>query len=1203
MGPSGFGNSSDLGSGFGFSSSGFGTRTTGLDSGSRLAKPRLVKHRKQSSSQLHRPKLREVDLGFNPFQQSAEIPPQFSSSTSVLGSSRFEFSANESLVFGAGRNDPSTNLGSNFGDSNCIAENEILEELRKMKLGVENQGEGGGAVDKNNLSTLEDEFQKMRFVASTDSQTSKSANDLNANLMDESKLPFRSLASELPDQLKKLNVNDARTVVDRAEPDAGADNTRTFNQVKGSSVGREAAREIHESKSKNNDILDEKAKYTTSNEREKSGIERESIHGETTNQIDSSGDNNNYSSQFQATTTPFMFTSGGISYQPPMGKSHTNNEFLFTSRWDGKEASQMKFTTPIQKGDVFAASDKVEFNTMRDSVKDVKSKKKRGGKGTKPMQTTWIKKDYAESADSYSPMDISPYRETLAENRDSRETSVTSEDAYQFESQATVSDDVDEDLVFATQNLDIGESDVKDTKTKGHTEGHVSWGDSESFITAAEHFECSVDTFASAADFEEISSRRVESEVSSGEGNERQHSDVGSMINSSSMSEDVERSKFTFSASSSALDQAAAAATRHSKKKNRMRVAQELYSGSAANNMQFFPLSSSTSILSPRQAHVDTSMHLSRMDSTSSSGSVKEKDGMEEVSFSSVAAQEACEKWRLKGNQAYSNGDMISAEEYYSQGLTCISERETSRSCLRAVMLCYSNRAASRMSLGKMREAISDCKKAASIDPMFLRVQVRAANCYLALGEVEDASLHFMKCLQPGTDACVDRKLVLEASEGLEKAQKVLEYIRESESLLQRKISTDAEKALGLIAEALTISAYSEKLIQRKADTLFMLQKYEDVIQWCEQTLAAAAMNFPSNNGSAVANMEPSGVIKTSFRLWRWYLIIKSYFYLGRLEEALAFIKKEEPNIAIEMNEHISHEPLATLIATIRELLHHKAAGNEAFQAGKYAEAIEHYSCALSCTVESRPFAAVCFCNRAAAYKEMNQIADAIAECSLAIALDGNYVKAFSRRATLFEMIRDYEQATMDLRRLVSHLTEKVEKSNQSVVSYKVSLMNELKQAQLRLSSVEEEARNETSLNMYLILGVDSSATEAEIKKAYRKAALRHHPDKASQFLAKSESGDDGFWKEIAKEVHKDADRLFKMIGESYAVLYDSSKRARYDLEEEMRNAQKNGNVGRMKTDFHSYQSDRTCNRRQWQDVWRSTYGRGAETHRSNKYT
>lgn len=59
-------------------------------------------------------------------------------------------------------------------------------------------------------------------------------------------------------------------------------------------------------------------------------------------------------------------------------------------------------------------------------------------------------------------------------------------------------------------------------------------------------------------------------------------------------------------------------------------------------------------------------------------------------------------------------------------------------------------------------------------------------------------------------------------------------------------------------------------------------------------------------------------------------------------------------------------------------------------------EAIEHYTAAISSSVESRPFAAICFCNRAAAHQALGQIVDAIADCSLAIALDRNYTKVCS---------------------------------------------------------------------------------------------------------------------------------------------------------------------------------------------------------------
>ncbi|XP_042483664.1 uncharacterized protein LOC122064035 isoform X2 [Macadamia integrifolia] len=933
-------------------------------------------------------------------------------------------------------------------------------------------------------------------------------------------------------------------------------------------------------------------------------------------------------------------SAGNVFEMPSTDGAESKSDFSFTSTRDGSGTPFMDFRTPKQNS-TFASTanffadlnQQLDFSAKKGASKDQRLKKRKGKRqsamlnrraGQEFISRESSSQENLESPGSYSPMDFSPYQEP----KGSRETSMASDGSFHLDNssvstdaQQTVSSEATAEVLAAeTQQLHINGDDPKcremnDDGFKNGFEQNVGVGhlvdeslsgaETEYFRSEAEKVD--MDSNAGAA--------TTTTETSFSSNLEKQESDLRVPFTYASTSEDAGETNFTFAASSSMHGHSSASKFRY-RKKNRLKLGQDSYNTTpnakfqmTSTSSQFFPFASSTLLSGAGQSkRGDSSTSESKGQIRSETDKEPDvKQGSISTAAPPTAAQE-CEKWRLRGNQAYANGHSSIAEDYYTRGVNCISPNETSISCLEALVLCYSNRAATRMALGRMREALEDCKTAAAIDSSFLKVQVRAANCHLALGEIEEAAKYFKICLQSGTSVCLDRKLVIEASNGLQKAQQVAQHIDRSIELLHQRKQSDAEKVLQIVAEGLSISPYSEKLVEMKAEALFMLRKYEEVIQLCELTLDSAERNSVTvSSGCQLVKMDSSISNKgTAERLWRVHYISKSYFYLGKLEEALDLLEKHKIlRTAVEKSKTL--ESLMTLAATLHELLQHKAAGNEAFQSGRHSEAVEHYTAALSCNVESRPFAAICICNRAAAYQMLGQITDAIADCSLAIALDGNYPKAISRRATLHERIRDYGQAVNDLERYLS-LLEKQSEDKTGAKGKSTSSVNDLRQARLRLSSMEEEAKKGIPLDMYLILGVEPTGTASDIKKAYRKAALRHHPDKAGQFLARTDNGDDGLWKEIAEEIHKDADRLFKMIGEAYAVLFDPTKRSRYDLEEEFRNSQKKGggNTARTPTDVHNYPFERSASRRQWREAWKS-YGNQhhhwSEASRSNRYS
>ena len=65
-----------------------------------------------------------------------------------------------------------------------------------------------------------------------------------------------------------------------------------------------------------------------------------------------------------------------------------------------------------------------------------------------------------------------------------------------------------------------------------------------------------------------------------------------------------------------------------------------------------------------------------------------------------------------------------------------------------------------------------------------------------------------------------------------------------------------------------------------------------------------------------------------------------------------------------------------------------------------------------------------------------------------------------------------------------------------------------------------------TKKDYYETLGINKNSSNDEIKKSYKKLALKYHPDRNKE---------------------KDAEEKFKEISEAYAVLSDDTKKQQYD--------------------------------------------------------
>lgn len=384
----------------------------------------------------------------------------------------------------------------------------------------------------------------------------------------------------------------------------------------------------------------------------------------------------------------------------------------------------------------------------------------------------------------------------------------------------------------------------------------------------------------------------------------------------------------------------------------------------------------------------------------------------------------------------------------------------------------YGNRAATLMMLGKYREALEDAQQAVRLDDTFVKGHQREGKCHLTLGNAMAASRCFQKVMEMEPN---NEQTRLE----LKNAAAVLEYEKIAEVDFEKR---DFRKVVFCMDRALELAPACHRFKILKAECLALLGRYPDA-----QSVASDILRMDSTNADAL------------------YVRGLCLYYEDCIEKAVQFFVQ-----ALKM--FPDHQKARLACRNAKALKAKKEEGNQAFKDGNYELAYRLYSEALSIDPNNIKTNAKLYCNRGTVNAKLKKLDEAIDDCTNAVKLDDTYIKAYLRRAQCYTDTEQYEEAVRDYEKVYQTESTKEHK-------------HLLKNAQLELKKSKRK-------DYYKILGVNKNASEDEIKKAYRKRALMHHPDRHSG---------------ATTEVQKEEEKKFKEVGEAFTILSDPKKKARYD--------------------------------------------------------
>ena len=476
---------------------------------------------------------------------------------------------------------------------------------------------------------------------------------------------------------------------------------------------------------------------------------------------------------------------------------------------------------------------------------------------------------------------------------------------------------------------------------------------------------------------------------------------------------------------------------------------------------------------------------------------------------------------RETGNGYFKAGDFLGAEKHYSMAL----EMQQGQPLTPRL---FSNRAAARLRLGKWEGALQDIMEAAKREPGNPKILERFGRSLLLTNRLPEG-VHICKqrlrSLSEVQKASEEWKPFLAMSTRLKHHAGVL---HEMEGILAKIHNYEAPGGKGK-ADASQASQVSDAAaILHGCDSMLNLLTETEVrsplgVRLRFAKLRAYLYPVPGAGGNELSAEKRRDWIEKALAVvdglicedpqwpdshhWRARCLVR----LGRRQEARESLRKAQ---TFAEQKGGRHDLTEDLLDSMRSLDQQKERGNEAYKSQDWCLALECYDKAIKADLLRMDIelSAQLHCNRSAVLMRLGRTGLALEDVTLAVQLAPGYVKARFRRGILYMELERYAEAAQDF-----EFVSRTSPTFEGLAAWR--------------SRALRWAARPPQKNYYAVLGVSFNATQADIKKAYRRLALKWHPDKNVDRT-------------------EEASQKFKALQEAFEVLSDPVRRQEVDGEE-----------------------------------------------------